>query len=171
LEKASELGVSDLVPVTTQNTQWPLNHAAAQRQLVESAEQSERMSIASLHSPIHLSQLFAEWEPAHGGDSATGPPRDEGNNHFLLVCRERGFEQSRPLLSVLRELSKLGPGAPVRLLVGPEGGFTAAELAAMEKLPFVRFVSLGPTLLRSETAALAALAAVQLHQDSYEKPS
>ena len=57
-------------------------------------------------------------------------------------------------------VARLPPG-PAALLVGPEGGFDQTELDAIDKLPFVTRVGLGPRVLRAETAALAALAVLQ----------
>ena len=74
----------------------------------------------------------------------------------LIVCDETGG--GAPIAVAL---SGLPPGAPAALLIGPEGGFTEAELDALRKLPFVTTVGLGPRVLRAETAALAALAVFQ----------
>ena len=53
------------------------------------------------------------------------------------------------------------PGGPAALLVGPEGGFTPEELTLLSRAPFVRFATLGPRILRAETAAIAGLALLQ----------
>ena len=167
LEKATELGVDRLVPVVTQNTneKWaPAGSGGGGgggkgdadedyagsgggglgRILVESAEQCERLSVPVLQpEPLPLSALLATF-------AASQPPGSR-----LLVCRER-CAAAVPLLDALRSLGP--PNDPVSLLVGPEGGFTEPELSAMADCAFVRFVSLGPLVLRAETAAIAALA-------------
>jgi 16S rRNA (uracil1498-N3)-methyltransferase len=74
----------------------------------------------------------------------------------LLVCAEWG--PARPIGTVLAAAEGAGRSA---VLTGPEGGFTTSELDALRNLPFVTPVSLGPRILRAETAALAALACWQ----------
>jgi len=155
LEKATELGVSRLSPVITQNTNEKWAAAADDdedggsfgRILVESAEQCERLSVPILAAPTPLSSLLSSFPQSH-------PPQTH-----LLVCRERCADAT-PLLSSLGGAAGGGVAAlpPVCLLVGPEGGFTDNELRDMASRPFVRFVSLGENVLRAETAALAALA-------------
>ena len=71
----------------------------------------------------------------------------------LLACLER--KQTKPILKAV-------PQGDCAVLIGPEGGFTAAEAAWLAGLPFTVPVSLGPSILRSETAACAALAAIAL---------
>jgi len=147
LEKATELGVDRLFPVQTQNTneRWATGEEAAglARVLVESAEQCERLSVPALDKITSLADLLQAF-PASQPESR------------LLVCRERSPE-SPSLLGALQEV--VASPAPARcLLVGPEGGFTAEELQTLARLDFVRFVSLGDSVLRAETAAIAALA-------------
>ena len=121
LEKASELGASVLQPLWSQNTQDKGTHAslaAWRRQLVESAEQSERMDVAHLQDPVMaLSALLDGWAP-------------DGSK--LLVCRERSQQgEARPLLTAVQENLRrergTGEGSRISLLVGPEGGFTQAS--------------------------------------------
>jgi len=113
---------------------------SSRRQLVESAEQSERMDVAELHDPMPLAQMLDEWNSVSSGR--------------LLVCRERSA--AKPLLVAAREEIVHG-GQTVSLLVGPEGGFTVDEWQTLEVRPFVDFVSLGRNVLRSETAGIVAL--------------
>jgi 16S rRNA (uracil1498-N3)-methyltransferase len=76
----------------------------------------------------------------------------------LIVCDERG--QAPPIAEIIGGLrDRLASGAAV--LIGPEGGFTETELDGLANLPFVSPVSLGPRVLRADTAALAALAVFQ----------
>jgi 16S rRNA (uracil1498-N3)-methyltransferase len=140
VEKATELGVSALLPVWTARTQAErINLERLRAQAIEAAEQTERLSIPELRPPERLQRLLAAW------------PRVRQ----LIVCDETGGGE--PLGEVAARLS---PG-PVALLVGPEGGFDQRELDAIAKLSIVSRVGLGPRVLRAETAALAALAVYQ----------
>lgn len=141
VEKATELGVSALLPVVTARTQPErLNLDRLRAEAIAAAEQCERLSIPELRPAAPLERLLAEW-PA---------------GRTLIVCDESGG--GAPIDQVLRQFAA---GAPAALLVGPEGGFTETELDALNKLPFVSRVGLGPRILRAETAALAAVAVFQ----------
>lgn len=140
VEKATELGVSELRPVYTERTIVDrVNLDRLRANAVEAAEQTERLTVPALREPEPLAQLLADW-PAE---------------RRLLLCDESGT--SPPVAEALRGAS---PG-PWAVLTGPEGGFTQTELDALKKLPFVCAVGLGPRVLRADTAALAALAAFQ----------
>ena len=140
VEKATELGVSVLLPVWTARTQAErVNLERLRAHAIEAAEQSERLSIPELRPPEKLERLLASW------------PR----GRRLIVCDETGSGQ--PLGEAAAQLS----AGPTALLTGPEGGFDQRELDAIAKLPFVTRVGLGPRVLRAETAALAALAVYQ----------
>ncbi len=140
VEKATELGVGTLLPVMTARTQGgnrinieKLTHAAR-----EAAEQCERLDVPAIEQPQTLETFLKNWDPARR----------------LFACVERG--DAAPALTVFQN----SPG-PATILVGPEGGFTAAELARLSTLPFVTAITLGPLILRAETAAVAALACWQ----------
>jgi 16S rRNA (uracil1498-N3)-methyltransferase len=140
VEKATELGVSALLPVWTTRTQPErLNLERLRAHAIEAAEQSERLSVPELRSPEALGRVLAAW-PAE---------------RRLIVCDESGAGE--PIGAVTARL----PIGPMALLVGPEGGFDQTELDALGKLSFVSRVGLGPRVLRAETAALAALAVYQ----------
>ena len=142
VEKASELGASDLRPVHTARTIVErVNLDRLRAHAVEAAEQSERLSVPRIHEPQKLEALLAAWPAARP----------------LLLCDETG--RAPPIAEALAAMPPSAGGAG--LLVGPEGGFTESELDALAKLPFVNPVGLGPRVLRSETAALAALAVFQ----------
>jgi len=141
VEKATELGVSALIPVQTARTQAPLinrDHLAAVA--IAAAEQSERLSIPEIRAVAPLDRVLG------------GLPAD----CRLIACDESGA--GMPIAAALAELPA-GPAAA--LLIGPEGGFARTELDAIGKLPIVTRVALGPKVLRAETAALAALAVFQ----------
>jgi 16S rRNA (uracil1498-N3)-methyltransferase len=141
VEKGTELGVGAFVPVMTERTQPErLNRERLLNHAVAAAEQSERLSVPEIRPIEPLRSLLAAW-PAE---------------RRLVFCDETGG--GRPIAAAL---AALPAGAPVALLVGPEGGFAETELDALSDLPFVTRVGLGPRVLRAETAALAALAAYQ----------
>jgi 16S rRNA (uracil1498-N3)-methyltransferase len=140
VEKATELGVSALLPVWTARTQVErVNLERLRVHAIEAAEQSERLSIPELRAPERLEGVLAAWPPGR----------------WLIACDESGGGD--PIGEVA---TRLAPG-PLALLVGPEGGFDETELDAVGKLSFVTRVGLGPRVLRAETAALAAVAVLQ----------
>lgn len=152
VEKACELGVSRLVPVFTQNTDVSrVNCERLRANCREAAEQSERLSVPEVAEPTRLRDLLDGW-PAErhlllGAESGQAPPVAEQ----LARAREQaGGRAAVPASS-----------APWAVLVGPEGGFTEAELDALTKLPFVTAAGLGPRVLRADTAAIALLACWQ----------
>ncbi|HEX9964051.1 MAG TPA: 16S rRNA (uracil(1498)-N(3))-methyltransferase [Allosphingosinicella sp.] len=131
VEKATELGVARLVPVLTRRTIVDrLNLDRLRAHVVEAAEQCERTALAELAEPQKLGALLAAW-PAE---------------RLLIFADEAGGEPIGDW-----------PG-PAAILVGPEGGFTDEERAAIRALPQARRLSLGPRILRADTAALAAIA-------------
>jgi 16S rRNA (uracil1498-N3)-methyltransferase len=133
VEKATELGVARLQPVITQRTVVDkVKDERLHASMIEAAEQCERTALPELAEPARLATLLAAW-PA---------------GRALLFADEGG---GAPLLDVA------APG-PTALLIGPEGGFTAEERAAIRALPQAFPVSLGSRILRAETAALAATA-------------
>jgi 16S rRNA (uracil1498-N3)-methyltransferase len=132
-EKASELGVARLVPVLTQRTIVDrVNTERLLAHMVEAAEQCERTALPELAEPVKLDRLLAAW-PA---------------GRALLFADEQGG-------APLAEVAAPGPAA---ILIGPEGGFTLEERDAIRALPEARAVSLGPRILRADTAAVAAVA-------------
>ncbi len=140
VEKATELGVSALYPVMTRRTVVErVNLARWRATAVEAAEQSERLSVPEIHEPRKLAALIAGWEPSRR----------------LMLCDESGT--APPIAAALASER----GGAWAVLTGPEGGFAEEELDALRKLPFVRPVSLGPRVLRADTAALAGLAVLQ----------
>jgi 16S rRNA (uracil1498-N3)-methyltransferase len=140
VQKAVELGVSALHPVITQHTDvGRVNTDRLRTIATEAAEQCERLTLPEVAEPRPLGAVLDGW-PAE---------------RRLLVCAEWG-----PAQPIGAALAAEDPG-PSAVLTGPEGGFTTSELDALRNLPFVTPVSLGPRILRAETAALAALACWQ----------
>jgi 16S rRNA (uracil1498-N3)-methyltransferase len=132
VEKATELGVARLKPVLTRRTIVDrLNLERLRAHSVEAAEQCERTALPDLDAPMALDAALREWpgdRPLYFADEAGGVP--------------------------LAEAAEPGPGA---ILIGPEGGFTDAERHAIRALAQAKPVSLGPRILRADTAAVAAI--------------
>jgi 16S rRNA (uracil1498-N3)-methyltransferase len=156
VEKATELGATALLPVFTARTVMTrvnLDRLAAHAK--EAAEQSERLTVPVIREPQSFDKLLAEWPPSRR----------------LLVCAEAG--PARPMVDALGELTRdvRNRTESWAIMTGPEGGFTASELDALGKLPFVTPVGLGPRILRADTAAIAALASWQaLVGDGRDRP-
>lgn len=135
VEKATELGASALVPVFTERTNTGrLNEARLLAIATEAAEQCERLTRPAIMPPRRLVDVLHDW-PA---------------GRTLVAAVER--RDAPPATRV---------DGPAALLVGPEGGFTEAELDALRSSPLVVSVSLGPRILRAETAAIVGLALLQ----------
>lgn len=131
-EKACELGVARLVPVLTRRTVVDkLNGERLRAHMIEAAEQCGRTALPELAEPVQLSRLLDAW------------PSDR----TLIFCDEEG---GAPVLEALR------PG-PAAILIGPEGGFAPEERDRLRGMPQAVRVSLGPRVLRADTAAVAAV--------------
>ena len=132
IEKATELGVARLVPVTTRRTIVDrLNLDRLRAHSIEAAEQCERTALPALDPPVALDRLLREWP-----EERTLFFADEGGGTPLAEAAEAG---------------------PAAILIGPEGGFTDEEREAIRALDQARPVSLGPRILRADTAAIAAV--------------
>ncbi len=141
IEKATEFGVSTFVPVFTQHTAMTrINLERLAAIAIEAAEQCERLTVPEFRPPQSLAEALTNWPAARR----------------LLLCDETGGGEP-----IGKSLSREKPQDGYGILIGPEGGFAAAELDGLRKLPFVTPVGLGPRVLRADTAALAALAVFQ----------
>ncbi|MCP9223730.1 16S rRNA (uracil(1498)-N(3))-methyltransferase [Erythrobacter sp. LQ02-29] len=135
LEKATELGVAAIHPIVTRRcVADKLNLDRARTVTTEAAEQCARTALPALEEPVKLDALLADW------------PADR----TLFFADEEG---GKPAARAFAASS--GPAA---LLTGPEGGFDAAEREAVRALAQAVPISLGPRILRGETATLAATA-------------
>jgi 16S rRNA (uracil1498-N3)-methyltransferase len=138
VEKATELGATRLQPVITRRTNVARVNTERLRAVArEAAEQSRRLGVPEIAEPERLDLTLAAF------------PADRR----LLLCDESGT--APPIKDVLAQGL-----APLGAVVGPEGGFAPDELDGMRKLSFVTPVSLGPRILRAETAAFSALAVI-----------
>lgn len=144
VQKAVEMGVSRLAPVITERTEARrLNLDRVHANAVEAAEQCELLAIPDIASEERLATALERLEPGRA----------------LIFCDEDA-PQANPL-DALRAVAETNPAPPVALLIGPEGGFSDAERALVNARPNVTRISLGPRILRADTAAVAALAVIQ----------
>jgi 16S rRNA (uracil1498-N3)-methyltransferase len=151
LEKATELGVSRIVPLAALRSEKSLVSVAAKRSerwrkiLFESSQQARRLSVPRLAPAAKAVEAFS----AH-------------KNDFCVVLSERA--DAPPIRSVLEKATNAagavratsGPAKPVALAIGPEGGWTDEELASARSAGF-REASLGQLILRTETAVASAV--------------
>ncbi len=141
VQKAVEMGVSRLQPVVTRHGQVArVNDERMRANAVEAAEQCGILSVPEIAAPAPLVRLLAAYEA----------------KRTLIFC-----DEDADVANPVAALKAIPPRAPLTLLIGPEGGFADDERAALLKLPNVVRLSLGPRILRADTAAVAALAVVQ----------
>jgi 16S rRNA (uracil1498-N3)-methyltransferase len=134
-EKACELGVARLKPVTTRRAVVDrLNLDRLRAHMIEAAEQCGRTALPALDAPVTLPALLRDWPVERA----------------LFFADEQG---GTPVAEAMRAR----PGAAA-VLIGPEGGFDDAERAAIRALPQAVPIALGPRILRADTAAAAAVA-------------
>lgn len=138
-QKATELGASHLLPIYTRRTivdrvKVDRLHANA----AEAAEQCERITVPTIGEPVKFTQLMKEW-PAE---------------RRIMFCDETltGEAAHQALAKLSNE-----PKTPWAIFIGPEGGFDDNERATLKSHPNAVAVSLGPRVLRADTAAMAAL--------------
>lgn len=139
-QKATEMGARRLRPVITEHTvvrKVNIERLAANAR--EAAEQCNMVCLPEVCPAERLDTVLANWDPARR----------------LIFCDEAA-RQADPL----KALGAIEPG-PLALLIGPEGGFSPAEQTNLRELPFVAPISLGPRIMRADTAAVAAMALVQ----------
>ena len=135
LEKACELGVARIRPVLTRRCVADrINPDRVATTLIEAAEQCARTALPACDAPLALAQLLADWP----------------DDRTLFFADETGGAPAAAQFAAHR-----GPAA---LLIGPEGGFDDGERAAIRAQPAARPITLGPRILRGETAAIAATA-------------
>jgi 16S rRNA (uracil1498-N3)-methyltransferase len=169
VEKATELGVRRMRPVLTQRTIAETVRLDRLQSIArEAAEQTERFDAPEILEPLTLAKALDGWDAsrpliyadetgddaseAWGGSSGRAAPIIE-----TLQARTAGA------LAGIAAVGRRGAGGPSKLalLIGPEGGFTQEEHRMLRGLPYVIPVSLGPRILRAETAVIAALSVIQ----------
>ncbi len=139
VQKATELGVSALRPVMTAYTVPDrVNLERMRANAIEAAEQCNLLWIPDIAPPRPLGDVLGDW-PAE---------------RRLIFC-----DEAVPVTSPLEALAAL-PLGPLSILIGPEGGFNAEERALLRGAAFTTPISLGPRVMRADTAAVAALALV-----------
>jgi 16S rRNA (uracil1498-N3)-methyltransferase len=146
VQKAVEMGVSRLQPIIMQHTQAErVNLDRMRANAIEAAEQCGVLNISDIAEPKKFESFTRGWRP----------------DRLLVFCDEE-TDVTDPVaaLSSARSGGLAGP-LPISVLVGPEGGFSEHERAALLKLPNVVRLGLGPRILRADTAAVAALTLVQ----------
>lgn len=152
VEKAVELGVRRISLTVTQHTQT--QHVRMDRLdaiAIEAAEQTGRVDVPLVDQPVKLGALLDAWEPGRR----------------LMFCDETG---GAPAFGALTPSSDGGGmAAPWTVLIGPEGGFSPEERERLRALPFTTAVSLGPRILRADTAAIAALTLWQAARGDWER--
>ena len=149
-EKATELGVAALRPVFTRFTDvGRVNCERLRANCREAAEQCGRLTLPEVFEPEPLGDLLGRWP----------------SERRLMFCDEKGA--GVPAGAALSGAE----GGPWAVLVGPEGGFAPDELVELRRLPFALGVTLGPRILRADTAAVAALSLWQHHLGDWrERP-
>jgi 16S rRNA (uracil1498-N3)-methyltransferase len=143
VQKAVEMGASRLQPITMQHSQVPrINLERMRANAIEAAEQCGILSIPEIGEPLSFERMIATRE----------------SERVLVFCDETAdVRDPIAALDVVRQGAK---SPPLAVLIGPEGGFAEHERTALASLPNVVRLSLGPRILRADTAAVAALALV-----------
>jgi 16S rRNA (uracil1498-N3)-methyltransferase len=142
VQKAVEMGASSLQPVLTRFTQVArVNGERMRANVIEAAEQCGILSLATVSEPMALDRYLSQRDGAR-----------------LLVFCDEAADTSNPLEALQ---SGLTSSDGIDILIGPEGGFAEEERAVLLRQPQTLRLSLGPRILRADTAAVAALALVQ----------
>jgi len=140
VEKAVEMGVRAVHPVITDYTNERMNVGRMQAHAVEAAEQCGATFVPEVAEPVKLADMLAGWP----------------KSRKLMFC-----DEGRSALPVAKALAG-EPTGPWAIIIGPEGGFSPEEVTALRGLEAVTSVTLGPRILRADTAAVAALTAWQM---------
>lgn len=139
VQKATEMGVQRLRPVLTRRTiAERVNLDRMRANAVEAAEQCGVLRVPEVLEPVKLAAVLEAWD----------------GERVLIFCDE-GAAVANPMVA-LGEIER----GPLGVLIGPEGGFADEERDAIRSRPYTRVISLGPRILRADTAAVAALALV-----------
>ena len=143
-QKASELGVSLIWPIKTDFCQVSrVNDDRLLANAIEAAEQTERYDIAEIRSFSSLSKVLQNFE----------------NERLLIWCDEASA--GYPALNITTALATAPPHEKAAVLIGPEGGFSETERTHLQSRVNCLKISLGPRILRADTAAISALSCYQ----------
>ncbi len=141
IEKSCELGAAKFIPVTCEHTVvHKINQERLQAIAIEAAEQSERLDVMTVEPLSDLKKCLNSFDYKRN----------------IIFCIERAAAVS--LAGAAKKLAQ----KPLAILIGPEGGFSSQEVDFISNFKNVTPVSLGPRILKTETALIAALAGVQL---------
>jgi 16S rRNA (uracil1498-N3)-methyltransferase len=139
VQKATELGARRLRPIITARTiAERVNLDRMRANVIEAAEQCNLVFVPEVLEPQKFETVLKEWEASR----------------TLIFC-----DEAASISDPLQVLA--GTKTPAAIIVGPEGGFTEEERRHLQSLSFVRGISLGPRIMRADTAAVAILALVQ----------
>lgn len=154
VEKAAELGVRRVRPTITRRTNVEkVRLDRLDAIAIEAAEQTGRLDVPVVDDPVKLDAILDGWDP----------------DRRLMFCDETG---GMPAIAALSRWfpSAAGEGEPKgAILIGPEGGFAPEERERLRALPFTAAVSLGPRVLRADTAAIAAMTLWQAAVGDWER--
>jgi 16S rRNA (uracil1498-N3)-methyltransferase len=152
VQKAVEMGVSSLQPVLTRFTQVSrVNGERMRANVVEAAEQCGILSLADVAEPVALDRYLSR----------------RGAQRLLVFCDEAA-DVANPVQALQGGLTGANG---IDVLIGPEGGFAEEERALLLRQPLILRLSLGPRILRADTAGVAALALVQAALGDWTGPS
>jgi 16S rRNA (uracil1498-N3)-methyltransferase len=143
VQKATEMGAGHLQPVITQHTQVNrIKLDKMQANAIEASEQCEILNVPQVHEEISLQKLLDEWDEMHG------------DRRLVFADEEAPSGSARDDLMNIKDF-------PVGLIIGPEGGFSTDEREMLRSKPYCVPISLGPRILRADTAAVAGLTIIQ----------
>jgi 16S rRNA (uracil1498-N3)-methyltransferase len=146
VQKAVEMGASALQPVLTRHTQVSrVNSERMRANVIEAAEQCGILSLAEVAEPVALDRYLGQRQPSR----------------LLVFCDEEAVSANP--VQALQQAAADGIDIPegIDILIGPEGGFAEEERTLLLRQPKTLRLSLGPRILRADTAGVAALALVQ----------
>jgi len=179
VEKATELGVSKIIPLVTRHcVVRSLNMEKLEAHAIEAAEQCERLDVPTLETHKDLSHLLGAWDGnrklLYGDESGGGMSLTK----VLSSLREAALKLKAEAGDAAIHLDKnwIASASPrndealkVAVLVGPEGGFAADEFAMLRACDFAIPFGMGPRILRADTAAVSALACIQSHMGDWDE--
>jgi 16S rRNA (uracil1498-N3)-methyltransferase len=151
IQKTTELGVREIIPVITERSQVRETRKTARwRKIAEEASrQSGRSVVPTVYEPLGLKEFLEGSGPVRHGDAKGFIFWEDGGVSFNEAIKKISVSPDPPFTV-----------SPIHLFIGPEGGFTHEEVALAEEKSF-QVVSLGKRILRAETAALSAVTVVQ----------